>query len=147
MALTPEQRAILEWLGPELVRQKLLEGGGTGSGAALCGFETTARESLAIGSPSNAIHRKSDAPPGDPATERYTKLIADLTTVYLRHHKNNWRRYIRKLFKNATCIWNGDFAPAVFDARASQARRGSARPGARGSLHIGSADREQSWAD
>ena len=40
MALTPEQRALLEKLGPELVRQKLLEGGGTGRGAAVRGFGT-----------------------------------------------------------------------------------------------------------
>ena len=40
MALTTEQRAYLEKLGPELVRQKLLEGGGTGRGAAVRGFGT-----------------------------------------------------------------------------------------------------------
>ena len=38
MPLTPEQRAELELLGPDLVRQKLL-GVGTGRGAAVSGFK------------------------------------------------------------------------------------------------------------
>ncbi len=58
MALTPEQRAELERLGPETIRLKLMLGG-PGRGASIPGFETGPFQLLTRGDVETSLAEKS----------------------------------------------------------------------------------------